>query len=88
MPTFTDAVFGALCPQRKYRRLRGDPGGINQRTITSIVTDLSLTDDERRLKLEQLADNEIRAIQEQRDLEDSEHELFDLNLPGLPATKR
>ncbi len=56
-------------------------GGINQMTIASIVTDLNLTDNERRQKLEQLADNEVRAIQEQRALEDSEHELFGLSLP-------
>ncbi len=56
-------------------------GGINQNSITGIVTDLKLTEDERRRKLEQLADNEVRAIQEQRALEDSEHELFGLSLP-------
>jgi len=57
-------------------------GQIN-RAIVDIAMNLSLSEEERRQKLEQLADNEIRQIQEQRMLEDREHELFGLRLPKL-----
>jgi superfamily II DNA or RNA helicase len=57
-------------------------GEIN-RAIVDIGTSLSLSQEERQQKLEQLADNEVRKIQEQRALEDREHELFGLKLPKL-----
>jgi len=51
--------------------------------IRSIGENLKLTGEERRLKLEQLADNKIRKIEEQKVLEDREHEFFGLRLPKL-----
>lgn len=51
--------------------------------IRAIAESLSLSDEDKRRKLEQLADNEIRKMQEQRELEDREHELFGVSLPKL-----
>ncbi len=51
------------------------------REIRGIAENLTLTEAERQQKLEQLADNEIRQIQEQQKLEEQEHELFGLQLP-------
>jgi ATP-dependent helicase HepA len=51
--------------------------------IKSIAENLEMSDTERQKKLEQLADNEIRKIQEQRDLEDRERELFGVRIPKL-----
>ncbi len=53
--------------------------------IKSIAENLKLTPEERREKLEQLADNEIGAIQEQAKLEEREHELFGFQLPRTAA---
>ncbi len=50
--------------------------------IQCIAQNLQLTEAERRKKLEQLADNEIGKIQEQRRLEEQEHELFGIRLPS------
>ena len=55
------------------------------REITNIAGNLNLSTEERREKFEQLADNEVRQIQEQRILEDREHELFGIRLPSLNA---
>jgi len=55
------------------------------REIQSIAKDLKMTEQERRQKLEQLSDNEVRKINEQRELEDREHELFGISLPGIQA---
>lgn len=55
------------------------------REIQSIAESLELTDDEKRMKLEQLADNEVRNLHEQRALEEREHELFGVKLPILNA---
>lgn len=55
-------------------------GNITQQ-VRTIADNLSLSPEERRQKLEQLADNEIRLIQEQRQLEDKEAEFFGLRLP-------
>ena len=55
------------------------------REIQNIVGDHRLSEEERREKLEQLADNEVRHTQEQRILEDREHELFGIRLPNLSA---
>lgn len=49
--------------------------------VRDIAENLSLSPDERRCKLEQLADNEIRLIREQRQLEDRESEFFGIRLP-------
>lgn len=48
--------------------------------IEKISSNAKLTDDERRAKLEQMADNEIRRIQEMSRLEDEERELFGFDL--------
>ena len=45
-----------------------------------IVIDSTLSDDERRRKLEQMADNEVRKIIELNKLEDEEKELFISNI--------
>lgn len=54
-------------------------GEIGQQ-IEQIAVNAALTDEERRLKLEQMADNEIRRIQELNRLEDDEKELFGFDL--------
>lgn len=51
------------------------------REIRSIAENLTLTETQRQQKLEQLADNEIRMVQEQEKLEEQEHDLFGLQLP-------
>ena len=51
------------------------------RQIKKIAENIELTDDERREKLEQVADNEVSKVQEQRKLEDREHELFGIQFP-------
>lgn len=51
------------------------------RKIKTIADNTGLTADERQAKLEQLADNEVNEIQEQRKLEDREHELFGIQVP-------
>lgn len=55
------------------------------REIQNIACDNKLSEEERQEKLEQLADNEVRHIQEQKTLEDREHELFGIRLPNLSA---
>ena len=54
-------------------------------TLTSEIRDvaenLTLTVEERQARLQQLADNEIRIVQEQSDLEEQQKELFGLRLP-------
>jgi len=51
------------------------------REIRNIAEDFNLTDAERREKLQQLADNQIRLIQEQEELEQKQFELFGIRLP-------
>jgi hypothetical protein len=51
------------------------------REIRSIAENLSLTAEEQAEKLQQLADNEIRLIREQQELEERQHEFFGLRLP-------
>jgi hypothetical protein len=51
------------------------------REIRSIAESISLTDQEKNERLQQLADNEIRFIQEQAKLEKQQENLFGLNLP-------
>ena len=48
--------------------------------IDKIVFDPTLTDDERKIKLEQMADNEVRKVQQLNKLEEEEKELFGFDL--------
>ncbi|RLQ20280.1 helicase [Seongchinamella sediminis] len=50
--------------------------------IKDVAEDLKLTAEERQEKLQQLADNEIRHVQEQQNLEDKQAELFGIRLPA------
>ena len=49
--------------------------------IRSIATDLKLTEDEKKERIEQLSDNKIRKIKEENKLENEESEFFGLELP-------
>lgn len=49
--------------------------------IKEVSENLQLSDEERQAKLQQLADNEIRIVQEQTELEEQQGELFGLRLP-------
>lgn len=51
------------------------------REIRSIAENYHLTNEERQLKLQQLADNKVRLIQEQEKLEQQQLELFGIHLP-------
>ncbi|PKK89287.1 MAG: helicase [Candidatus Wallbacteria bacterium HGW-Wallbacteria-1] len=51
------------------------------REIISIAENFDLTTDQRNHKLQQIADNKIRLIQEQETLEQKQAELFGINLP-------
>lgn len=55
--------------------------------IEQIAVDTALTDEERRRKLEQMADNEIRRLQEMTRLEDEEKALFGFDLSNYTAAK-
>lgn len=55
------------------------------REVQSIAEDFTLTTEERRGKLQQLADNKIRLIREQQELEDRQAELFALRPPVMRA---
>lgn len=55
--------------------------------IDQIVTDSSLTDEERKEKLEQMADNEVRKIQELTKLEEEEKEFFGFNISEYTTTQ-
>ena len=55
--------------------------------IEQIAVDTSLTNEERQRKLEQMADNEIRRMQELNKLEDEERALFGFDLSNYTATK-
>ena len=52
------------------------------RELTSVGENLMLTEEERQAKLDQLTDNNIRLVKEQRDLENRKPELFGLRLPA------
>lgn len=54
-------------------------GGIGKE-LERIAMDGSLTDEERRIKIEQMADNEIRKVQELNKLEDEQKDLFGFDL--------
>jgi len=51
------------------------------REIQTIGENFRLTESERRARLEQLADNQIRLLQEQQSLEQKQRELFGIELP-------
>lgn len=55
--------------------------------IEALAMDTSLTDEERRQKLEQMADNEVRKLQELEKLEDEEHALFGFDLSNYTASR-
>lgn len=55
--------------------------------IEQIAVSTVLTDEERRLKLEQMADNEVRRMQELNKLEDEERALFGFDLSNYTAAK-
>lgn len=55
--------------------------------LTAIGTDSTLTDEERREKLEQIADNEVRKMQMLHKLEDEEQEFFGLNVSEYIVSK-
>lgn len=61
-------------------------GGIASK-IEQIVIDSALTDEERKRKLEQMADNEVRKIIELNRLEDEEKELFGFDLSEFTTTQ-
>ena len=52
------------------------------REITSVAENLSLSPADRQAKLQQLADNSIRLVKEQQDLESRQTELFGLRMPA------
>lgn len=51
------------------------------REIKNIAENYKLSEDDRKVKLQQLADNKIRLIQEQENLEQKQAELFGIHLP-------
>lgn len=51
------------------------------REIRDIAENLTLTREEQAARLQQLADNEVRAMQEQAQLEEEQAKLFGLNIP-------
>ena len=55
--------------------------------IEQIAINTALTDSERRIKLEQMADNEVRRMQELSKLEDEERALFGFDLSNYTAAK-
>lgn len=55
--------------------------------IEQIAINSSLTEEERKIKLEQMADNEVRKIQELDRLEDEEKEFFGFNLSEYMTTQ-
>lgn len=57
------------------------------RQIELIALDTNLTDDERKRKLEQMADNEVRKAQELNRLESEEKELFGFDLSNYTVSK-
>ncbi|MHB9068758.1 MAG: DEAD/DEAH box helicase [Sedimentisphaerales bacterium] len=57
------------------------------REIKNIAENYNLSEEERKFKLQQLADNKIRLIQEQEDLEQRQVELFGIRLPESQMNK-
>lgn len=91
-PDTVDADIYERCLVRigVFRRSLGGSeeilGKISQQ-IMDIAENYKLTEDERKRKLQQLADNEIRLQMEQDELEERQAELFGLNLP-IDKTKK
>lgn len=56
-------------------------------SIEDIASDSTLTDAERQSKLEQIADNEVRKVQELNRLEEAEKELFSFNLSEFTTSQ-
>ncbi|HPV14463.1 MAG TPA: SNF2-related protein [Candidatus Cloacimonadota bacterium] len=50
-------------------------------SIKSIAENFKITDEERKLKLQQLADNKLRKMQEEEKLEQQQYELFGIEIP-------
>lgn len=61
--------------------------GVLTKEINNIANNLTLTDEERSNQLQQLADNEIREIQEQLKLEEEQSKLFGLSVPNSDEAK-
>ena len=57
------------------------------REIRNIAENFSLSEEDRRAKLQQLSDNKIRLIQEQEKLEQKQMELFGIRLPEYQTKK-
>ncbi len=57
------------------------------REIRNIAESITLTPNEQRAKLQQLADNSIRLVIEQQELEEKQLELFGLKIPELQAQR-
>ena len=57
------------------------------RQIELIALDTNLTDEERKIKLEQMADNEVRKAQEMTKLENEEKELFGFDLSNYTVSR-
>ena len=55
--------------------------------IRSVADDVQLSDGERKERLQQIADNQIRLVQEQHILEDKQAELFGIRLPADQTQK-
>ena len=51
-------------------------------SIKSIAENLKLTDEERKIKPQQLADNKLRKMQEEEKLEQQQYELFGIEVPN------
>jgi len=49
-------------------------------SIKDIILDVELTEEERSVKLEQLADNEVRQVEEMRRIEDEEKHMFGIDI--------
>jgi superfamily II DNA or RNA helicase len=56
-----------------------------ERGINGIMFDPKLTEDERKAKIEQLADNEVGMIQEMRRLEDEQKNIFGVDITGFTS---
>jgi superfamily II DNA or RNA helicase len=56
--------------------------GVIQHDIESIASNYQLSSEEKRIKLQQLADNNIRKVKEQQKIEDAAYEFFGLNIPS------
>ena len=49
--------------------------------ISKLVNNFSLSDEDRREKLQQMTDNKIRYIKEQEELEERQRDLFGIHVP-------